>query len=191
MTFASRTCGEVGSECQIHSTSYSSISRMAWPLGSRIITAFLKPSLACASCGMSTTSGADELRAGPAQALGGRPDVLGDQRRLPMPEIAGPGVAGHRPAAGWRLVFEELDVGRGRSRHHRRDQACVVEQAVQHFLGRSGVEGDSADLEPEQIAVERHAPFRTVHGHRGVVNADETACWSASAMTALPLPRGK
>ena len=35
----------------------SSISRMAWPLGSRIITAFLNPSLACASCGMSTTSG--------------------------------------------------------------------------------------------------------------------------------------
>src|SRR3954469_17596610 len=58
--------------------------------------------------------GADELRAGPAQALGSGPDVLGDECRLPMPEIAGPGVAGHRPAAGWRLVFEELDVGRGR-----------------------------------------------------------------------------
>src|SRR5438105_4901102 len=34
---------------------YSSTSRTAWPLGSRIISAFLKPSLPCASCGMATT----------------------------------------------------------------------------------------------------------------------------------------
>ena len=36
---------------------YSSIRRIAWPFGSRTITDFLKPSLACASGGIATTSG--------------------------------------------------------------------------------------------------------------------------------------
>src|SRR3982074_1955970 len=42
--------------------------------------------------------GRDELRTRCAPRVGDRADVFGDQCRLPMPEIAGLGVAGHRSA---------------------------------------------------------------------------------------------
>ena len=49
------------------------------------------------------------------------------------------GVAGHWPSAGRRFVVEELDMRRRRDRHHRRHEARVVKQVVQHVLRRSGV----------------------------------------------------
>ena len=60
---------------------------------------------------------------------------------------------------------------RRRGRHHRRHQARVVEQAVQHVLCRSAVQGGDAHAEAEQIPVERHALVGAGHGHCGVVDA--------------------
>src|SRR5215471_10680945 len=69
----------------------------------------------------------NELCACFAQSIGGRLNIFGNQRRLPMPEINSFGIDGHRPTAWWRLVVEELDVWRLRDWHHWRDEARVIE----------------------------------------------------------------
>ena len=114
---------------------------------------------------------ADERRTSLTQSADERLDIPAHQRRLPMPEIVGLGLGGHHPSAGRRLVLEEFDVRRRRGRHHRRHDAGVIEQAVQHVLRRSAVQGGAAHAEAEHIPVERHALLGAGHGHCGVVDA--------------------
>src|SRR5262249_54953690 len=101
---------------------------------------FLEPELALRLLRYGNDARADELGTRLAQSAGKRLDVLADQRDLPVPEIVGLAFGRHQPAAGWRLVLEELDVRRSRGRHHRGDQARIVEEPVQHVLGRSAVQ---------------------------------------------------
>ena len=62
---------------------------------------------------------------------------------------------------------------RRRDWHHRRHEARVIEQAIQHVLRHPAVECDPADVEPKQIPVECHALVRAGHSHCRMGKAEE------------------
>src|SRR4029453_19082965 len=59
--------------------------------------------------------------------------IVADQTRLPVREIIGAGIGGHRPPVSWGQIFEELDAGT-RGRPERRDAQARAKDIVQAFL---------------------------------------------------------